>query len=299
LTLPSPNPRYTGTLITAPPDGAEVLRLFPEPTARLAVEDVYRDVPFPEQRERPYVLINMVSSLDGKAVVEGKAGQIGSPTDRAIMRNLRARADAVMIGAGTLRAEKLTLAVPENLARRREACGFDPQPLAIIMTGTGEDVPLQTNLLGPLSDNLLVLAPSEIPEERLAALSAHASVEVVVPKEKASTAPEGFSPRRVEPGARLDLAACLETLKERYSVGVLLVEGGPALNHALVSAGLADELFLTLAPKILGGVRLEALSILEGPAMPLQKTEPKLISAYLADDELFLRYALSSSDRSS
>lgn len=274
-----------------------MLRLFPEPTARLAVEDVYRDVFFPEQRERPYVLINMVSSLDGKAVVEGKAGSIGSPTDHTIMRNLRARADAVMIGAGTLRAEKLTLAVPENLARGREACGFDPQPLAIVVTETG-DVPLQTNLLGSLPDNLLVLAPSEIPGERLAALSAHASVEVV-PKEKASTAPEGFGARRAEPGARLDLARSLEALKERHAVGLLLVEGGPALNHALVSAGLADELFLTLAPKILGGVRLEALTILEGPAVPLLKTEPKLISAHLSDDELFLRYALSSSARSS
>ena len=73
----------------------------------------------------------------------------------------------------------------------------------------------------------------------------------------------------------------------------LLVEGGPALNYALVSAGLADELFLTLAPKLLGGTRDEALTMLEGPAVPhLITPEPELISVYLSDNELFLRYAL-------
>src|SRR5215212_8815849 len=103
-TSPSPSPRSTGTPISAPPDG-EVLRLFPEPAARLATEDVYGGLSFPTREARPYVLINMVCSLDGKASAEdGKSGFIGSPTDRYLMRALRARADAVMIGAGTLRA---------------------------------------------------------------------------------------------------------------------------------------------------------------------------------------------------
>jgi riboflavin-specific deaminase-like protein len=261
-----------------------VSRLFPEPAATLAVKDVYTDVPFPEQRERPYVLINMVSSLDGKAVLEGKAGSIGSPTDRAIMRNLRARADAVMIGAGTLRAEKLTLAVPEDLARVREADGLNTQPLAIVVTETG-NVPLQTNLLGSLPDNLLVLASPETPQARLAALSSHASVEVV----PNCAAPEGDARR----GLRIYLNGALETLKERYGVDVLLVEGGPALNHALVREGLVDELFLTLAPRLLGGERPDAFTVLEGPAFaPQESPKPELISVHLSGNELFFRYAL-------
>ena len=222
------------------------------------------------------MLINVVASLDGKATVAGKAGSIGSRTDRLLMRALRGRADAVMTGAGTLRAEKLTLAVPGELARSREARGLKPQPLAVVATATG-DVPLETNLLGPSRENLLVLASPETPEERLAALSSRASVEVV-PKET--------------PGPRLDLTRALETLKRRYSVGVLLVEGGPALNHALVRAGLADELFLTLAPKLVGGERPSALTTLEGSALPPRKTGPELISVHLSGDELFLRYAL-------
>ena len=95
---------------------------------------------------------------------------------------------------------------------------------------------------------------------------------------------------------RLDLDKALETLKERYAVGVLLVEGGPSLNHALVRAGLADELFLTLAPKLLGGERPNALTILEpsteGSSMPVQETKLLSVHLHLSGDELFLRYAL-------
>jgi len=81
-------------------------------------------------------------------------------------------------------------------------------------------------------------------------------------------------------------------LKKRYGVNVLLVEGGPVLNHALISSGLADELFLTLAPKLLGGERPGTLTILEGPTLTPHKTEQNLISIHLSGEELFLRYML-------
>jgi len=223
----------------------------------------------------------MISSLDGKVAISGKAGSLGSCVDRTVMRNLRACADAVMIGAGTLRAEKLTLAIPQSRARSRESRGLRPQPLAVVATATG-DVPLQENLLGSRPENLLIFASSKTPEERLATLSSHASVEIVT--EEGSV-----------PGRRLgliDLREAVRILKKRYGVNVLLVEGGTALNHALVSLGLADELFFTLAPKLLGGERPGTLTILEGPALSPHNTEPKLISIHLSGEELFLRYAL-------
>ena len=235
--------------------------------------------------------INVVASLDGKVTMYGKAGPIGSPVDRTLMRNLRANVDAVMIGAGTLRAEKLTLAVPESLARAREVRGLRSQPLAVVATATG-NVPLQENLLGFSPDNLLIIVSPDVPEERLAVLSSHASGMEVVPKEATKTS-EGVASSGPDTDPRLDLTKALETLKKRYAVDVLLVEGGPALNHALVSAGLADELFLTLAPKLLGSTRLDALTMLEGPAaLTHQSPEPELVSIHLSDSELFLRYAL-------
>lgn len=223
----------------------------------------------------------MISSLDGKVAVGGKAGSLGGPVDRTVMRTLRAHADAVMIGAGTLRAEKLTLAVPEDRARARESRGLKPQPLGVVATATG-DVPLEENLLGSSPENLLIFASSETPQKHLVTLSSRASVEIVA----GETSKLGG----------LDLVEALRTLKKRYGVNVLLVEGGTALNHALVSSGLADELFLTLAPKLLGGERPGALTVLEGPTLAPQKTEPKLISIHLSGEELFLRYTLPTED---
>ena len=221
----------------------------------------------------------MVSSLDGKATAHGKASGIGSQADRLIMGNLRAKADAVMTGAGTIRAEKLTLTVPEKLARAREARGLKPQPLAVVATVTG-NVPLLENLLGSSPGNLLVLASSQTPEEHLIALSSYASIEVV---------PEAPA----ELGSGLDLSKTLTTIKETYSVETLLVEGGPALNHALISAGLADELFLTLAPRLAGGASEQALTILKGPVLPENLfLEPKLLSLHLGGNEIYLRYSL-------
>jgi 5-amino-6-(5-phosphoribosylamino)uracil reductase len=197
----------------------------------------------------------MVSSLDGKVSTGGKARSIGSSVDRSVMHSLRSLADAVMTGAGTLRAEKLTLAVPENLAHARVSRGLNPQPLAVVATRSG-DVPLEGNLICASPDNLLVLLSSETAKERLSAISSQASVEVVRSK-------------RTKEGPQLDLSEALETLKNGYGVDVLLVEGGPALNHALIEDGLVDELFLTLAPKLLGGVGPETLTVLEGPPVPV------------------------------
>ena len=183
-----------------------------------------------------------------------------------------------MVGAGTLRAEKLTLAVPEDRARARQARGLKPQPLAVVATASG-DVPLEKNLLASSPENLLILASAETPQERLGTLSSRASVEIVTGEPS-------------KPGGRLDLEEALSALKKRYGVNVLLVEGGTALNYALVSSGLADELFLTLAPKFLGGEGPGTLTILEGPALAPQKTEQKLISIHLSGEELFLRYKI-------
>ena len=241
--------------------------MLPEPPERLKAVAVYHDVFFPKLEERPYVLINMVSSLDGKAAVEGAAGSIGSAIDRAVMRNLRAHADAVMIGASTLRAERLSLSVTQDLAQQRVSLGLKPQPLAVLITVSG-DLPLENHLLDATSDNLLVFASPSTPSLSLKKISSLASVEI-------STG----------------LYETLQVLKEQYAVDVLLVEGGSSLNHALVSEDLVDELFLTLSPKLLGGEANSTPTIIEGPSLE-ETIHANLVSIHAASGDLFLRYAL-------
>jgi 2,5-diamino-6-(ribosylamino)-4(3H)-pyrimidinone 5'-phosphate reductase len=247
------------------------LRLYPLPSGKISGERIYEDLEFPpagrRDPSRPYVLINMVSSLDGRTTKEGKAARIGSETDRQVMRTLRSKADAVMIGANTLRAERLSLGLDEPAAS---------QPAAIILTTTGK-LPLGSHLIHNERQEVLVLVPEDFPEDAVRRLRRRGDV-LRVPTTQCGA---------------IDLGAALKVLKAEHDADPLLVEGGPTLNHALISRNLADELFLTLAPKLLGGSRNEALGILEG--QPISPQEPRLatlLSVHVAGDELFLRYKM-------
>ncbi len=235
----------------------KVLRLYPLPARESSA--IYEDLDLQPRRRRdnlrPYVIMNMISSVDGKAAVGGKASGLGSRTDRQTMRALRSRVDAVMVGAGTLRAERLSLGLDAG-----------PQPLAVIATTSGA-IPLETNLIVKEGQRVLVMAREDISlhhgEHSVLRLSADAS-------------------------GNLDLGGGLQVLKSEHGVEVLVVEGGPKLNYSLLAQNLADELFLTLAPKLLGGSLSGSPAILEGPT--LLATQMNLLSVHLADDELFLRY---------
>jgi 2,5-diamino-6-(ribosylamino)-4(3H)-pyrimidinone 5'-phosphate reductase len=248
----------------------KILRLYPLPAQELVAESIYEDLelPPPGRRDysRPYVIMNMVSSIDGRTAIGGKASRIGSETDRRVMRTLRSKADAVMIGAGTLRAEKMSLGLDE-LSRAA-------QPLAVIVTKTG-NVPLGTNLIIGERQEVLVITAEDASEADIKTLREHASV-----LRLQATSAGGVS-----------LEEALKELEATRGVELLLVEGGPRLNYSLVSRGLADELFLTLASKLLGSTGSDALTLLEGPEFSLP-TSPtaELVSIHLSDNELYLRY---------
>ncbi len=241
----------------------------------MGAESIYADLEIPPAQEergrhraRPYVIINMVASLDGKTTSQGRAARIGSRTDRQLMRTLRSKADAVMIGANTLRAEKLSLGL--------DGPSSGPQPLAILVSKTGADVPLEANLISREGQSVLMIVAADAPEGA------------------ADRLPRGGRLLRAPatPSGEVDLEHALSILKAKHAVDSLLVEGGPSLNHSLISQDLADELFLTLAPKLLGGAPPEALTLLEGHELvpPTRSPDPQLLSAHLSGNELYLRY---------
>lgn len=247
----------------------KALRLYPLPPEELHPTEIHRYISIiqssaPPDAFLPRVAINMIASADGKTSGENGATGIGSATDRAVMRNLRAASDAVMVGANTLRAERMSLGLDEPV---------DAQPLAVVLT-SGAEAPWFGNLILPGDqDLLLVVAEGAAPDH-------------------ADAAPQGTGVLRVPEDAegRPDLRATLRALKGERGVQNLLVEGGPTLNRALVCAGLAREIFLTVAPKLLGDTREIARTILEGELVT--QRELRLLSVYLAHDELFLRYAI-------
>jgi riboflavin-specific deaminase-like protein len=218
--------------------------------------------------ERPYVILNMISTADGRASIGGRTRAIGGPADRELFHGLRAAVDAVMVGAGTLRAERYGRIIRDQRRRRlRREQGLTEEPLACVVSDS-LDLSPEIPLLAEPSARVVILTSSE------ASLGdCTARVEYV---------------RSTRHGV-LDLGAALATLRERFAVTLLLCEGGPHLNVTLLAAGLADELFLTLSPRLAGGDGGDSLRILAGPELQ-PAVELALVGALCSDSEVFLRY---------
>jgi riboflavin biosynthesis pyrimidine reductase len=241
-----------------------VRRLVPDPGPTSVAEqlDGYRPWDDPPAG-RPRVALNFASTLDGRASIEGRSGQIGSDTDTEMLVGLRQRFDAVMIGAGTMRVEKYGRIIGQPAKRaRREELGLPGDPLVVIVGSL--DLPWDAPLFADGSDaGVLILTADQEAEPPPTATP----VEVVR-----------------EPDGRVDVEVALRRLREERDVRALLCEGGPHLHSQLQAAGLADELFLTIAPKLVGA----GSTILEG-ALP-EVAELDLDWLLQEDSELFARY---------
>jgi len=213
--------------------------------------------------DRPYVVTNFAVTVDGRATLHGRSGPIGSDTDTELLVCLRTRVDAVMIGAGTMRAERYGRPVADPGKRgRRERRGLSQDPLLVIVSGR-LDLPWDAPVFADRGARVLLFTTSDAePPETVA------EVRVV----------------RHEDG-HVDLAEALSYLRTERGVRALLCEGGPRVHAQLLDAGLVDELFVTHAPKLAGG---------DGPglAVGLPELERPLEVAWLLDQEgeLYARY---------
>jgi riboflavin biosynthesis pyrimidine reductase len=238
-------------------------RLLPDPGPTTVSEQLEAYRPWEEPREeRPLVAVNFAATVDGRATIDGVSGPIGSDTDTAMLAGLRTRFDAVMIGAGTMRAERYGRLVSDPEKREhRERLGLPHDPLMVIMSGR-LDLPWDAPLFTEGSGEVLIFTASE------------------------AEPPETATPLRVVRHESLvALARAMRHLREERGVRALLCEGGPGLHGELEGARLVDDLFLTIAPKLAGG---EVPRILEGE---LPAVAPLRLEWLLEEDgELFARY---------
>jgi 2,5-diamino-6-(ribosylamino)-4(3H)-pyrimidinone 5'-phosphate reductase len=199
----------------------------------------------------------MVATVDGRAALNGSAVGIGSSIDKSLMRSLRAEADVVLHGAGTVRADPLSARVPADLVAQRVAHGLSEQPLGAIVTRSG-NLPSRH----PYYDSATVIY-----------ITSDRSVPVSAPTVEVCHVPS--------------VDAAVRDLGRRGARRVLC-EGGPTLNAALFEAGLVDEIFLTIAPKLIGGE--DPLTIVKSGAFGIVMLE--LRSLVEVDGELFLKYGV-------
>jgi len=184
---------------------------------------------------RPRTIGMMVAGVDGHATVDGRSGGLGSPEDRAVFRGMRERVDALLVGPGTLNAERYSTVLDPHQREARVAAGRSAEPpLATITRGLTLDPDLP--LLHQSVVDALVYTEADRP------FDVGDRVEVV------------WLPAATPAAALADL--------HRRGVGTLACEGGPSLLAALVADGLLDELLLTVSPLLVGGV--DPLTILAG-----------------------------------
>src|SRR5262245_53529869 len=194
---------------------------------------------------RPEVVLNDAISLDGKlsTAARGKV-RFTSDADRRLMDELRAKSDAVLIGAGTLRAEDPPLQVKSPELRARRVAEGRPEALLNVVLSASLSLNPGARFFSTPGIPRIVVTVEEAREDLAARLAPAAEI------------------WRVGRG-RVDVAALLDRLAER-GVSRLLVEGGGKVNASFFEAGLVDEIRLTLAPVVIGGGEAPTLSDGEG-----------------------------------
>jgi riboflavin-specific deaminase-like protein len=213
---------------------------------------------------RPYLGVNMVSALDGKATVDGRTEGLSTDLDRRLFHQLRTQADAVMVGAGTARTERYgRITKSDELRAKRVAEGLAADPLAVIVSARLA-LPPDLPILNEPEQPVLIATASE---ESLPGVS-----------DQVEYARVGD-----------DLPKLMALLSEERGLRSVLCEGGPTLNSYLLSAALVDELFLTVSPRLAGGD--DALTIVAGRRL-VEPAELALVSLAEHEGELFTRWRI-------
>lgn len=232
----------------------------------------YENLQLPESPAgRPLIAINMISSLDGKVTVAGelKPGSLGGTFDRHTMNVIRSHFDAVLAGGNTLRSHPFYLGVSSQLAEQRVSRGHFAQPLTVCLTKSGQLDPNSPLFQKPPRPPLIFT-------DTLGAKSIDPKIKEVANLEII--------------GDDQGVAHIAQILNTKYNVKRLLVEGGPSINYQFLQVKITDELFFTLAPRLVGATK--DFTMVMGEKQLPQPKQISLLSAHEHKDELFLRYKL-------
>jgi riboflavin biosynthesis pyrimidine reductase len=242
--------------------------LIPKPIDAVDLLAVYREDLTRTPHDRPYLRLNMVSSLDGGTSLAGRSGGLGGSADRRLFFVLRSIADVVLVGAGTARAESYgPVRLEESLRAARRERGQEPLPQLAVVTRAC-DLDFGSALFAEGERRPMIVTSSGAPGEVVRRAAEVA--EVIVAGDEA-----------------VDLVAALAALRRR-GVKSVICEGGPTLNGYLVGAGAVDELCLTLSPRLVGADGAKVVSSVTLP-WPLEVELAQLLEE---DGFLFMRLGL-------
>ncbi|MGD2102877.1 MAG: dihydrofolate reductase family protein [Acidimicrobiia bacterium] len=215
--------------------------------------------------DRPWVMANFISTIDGAAVVDGGSTAINDADDKAMFAAIRAVPDFIVVGAGTVRAEDYRpVTLNETRRAARTELGLEPTPHLVVVSATLSLDPGAPVFSDP-KHRVTVLTGTDAPDDKFGELSQVADVV-----------------RLRDTGAR-DIVHYMRMAK------VVLCEGGPSLLGQFIAADLVDEMALTIAPVLVGGEASRVAVGAETGARP----DMDLDRVLYGDRMLFLRYVRS------
>jgi riboflavin-specific deaminase-like protein len=222
----------------------------------------------------PQVVVNAASSIDGKITTSARGKtRFTSDADRRAMDAVRAGCDALLIGAGTLRAEDPPLQVKDPALRRRRLEDGRPETLVNVLLSATLRVPVEGRFFTAPGIRRIVATVEEAPDDVVRRL--------------------GESSEVLKLGrGRVGIPALLGALASR-GIGRLLVEGGGEVNAAFLEADCVDEIFLTIAPVVIGGRDSPTACEGEGFA-PEEFRRFELVDSRTEAGDVFLHYKRSS-----
>ena len=224
--------------------------------------------------DRPYVILNVAMTADGKTdTVARRGAAISSPLDRERVDRLRAASDAIMVGGRTITGDDPRLTIKSAALRaERLAGGLEENPVKVGVI-TNASLPAKSRFLTAGPARIIIFTTNQTDPAQIGRLFEQ-GVQVFVMGEK-----------------RVDLPGALSCLKEQ-GIHRLLVEGGGTLNEELLKQNLVDEISVYIAPLIFGGADAPTFASGVGlerqDAIPLEQTRLE----NLADGGIVVHYAV-------
>lgn len=223
------------------------------------------------QPARPFVTVNFAITWDGRVSTRKfTPSDFSSKRDKRRLAEIRSTSDAVLVGASTIAADKMTLGISDPALRaERIARKLPSHPLRIIVSNSGR-IPPTLRVFEKDFSPIVIFSTTRMTQRTRTALARVADL-------------------WLHEGAAVNLPAMLATLRADYRVKRLVCEGGPRLFHALLAGRLVDEIHLTLSPRIFGGIAAPTLTGLAGDFLP-RSTRCALREMEVVEGECFLRY---------
>lgn len=220
---------------------------------------------------RPFVTVNFAITADGRVSTRNHTpADFTSKRDKHRLSEIRSTGDAVLVGASTLAADKMTMGISDPALRaQRIARKQSAYPLRVVVSNSGRLSPA-LRIFGNDFSPIIIFTTQKMAKRTQTALAEKADL-------------------WLHESDSVNLRSLLATLREDYRVKRLVCEGGPRLFRSLLAENLVDEIHLTLAPRIFGGLGAPTLTGLPANFLP-HSTRCTLREMRVVEGECFLRY---------